>query len=164
MKVCVKCGIQYADNDAFCGNCGKPLVIPPPGYAGNTQSPYYRAESVKNSPTWKAYLFAAELLIGVFLLVSYSMLPYEMKRAELNTLAELTAQVKVVEMIYYSDSDSSSSYRARFRFEGGTEKVFKINKEYYKIIWEGETGTLFYKERPNKEGIDNRLFIRFEKD
>ena len=172
MNFCTKCGCQRAQGAVFCPKCGNAFdrgqqlpPPPPPNYINNNQQPAYQIKPLpeKKRSSWKIWLGVAEVLVGVFLLVAFCMIPYEMKKAELNTMSEQTAQVEVVKMSTYSNR-RSRSYRAYFKFEDGTEKIFVVNEKYYKIIWEGETGTLFYKERPNKKSVDNRIFIRFEKD
>lgn len=173
MKICTKCGYQYADSEAFCGHCGSTLAsgwqappTTPPNYINNNQQPAYQIKPLpeKKRSSWKFWIGAIEVLVGVFLLVAFCMLPYQMKKAELNTMPEQTAQVEVVKMHTYRNRRGPRKYRAYFKFEDDTEKIFVVDEEYYKIIWEGETGTLFYKERPNKKSVDNRIFIRFEKD
>jgi len=170
MKICTKCGYQYPDNEAFCGNCGNALVSGQPVPMGSPQ-PYNQQPAYQIRPLpakkslwkWKLWIGTSEVLLGVFLLVCFCMIPYEMKRAELNTMPEQIAQVEVIETNRHSSS-GNASYSIYFKFPDETEKKFSVEWEYYSIISKGEKGTLFYKERSNKNNVDNRLFIRFEKD
>ena len=98
-------------------------------------------------------------------MVAVCMIPFEKKNSDLNTMPEQTAHVEAIKVYTSKTSGHSRNYRACFKFEDGTEKLFDIGYEVYLIIEDGEKGTLFYKELPNKkDGMNNRLFIRFEKD
>jgi len=170
VKHCINCGYRWVDDEEFCGYCGNALSEEQQGFSASpakytaSQPSIYSPNTVQKTSSWKFWLITIEVLLGVFLLVCYCMLPYEMKKTDLNTLPEQTAQVDVVKMEHHRSRKGPGSYHAYFMFEDGTEKNFEIPWEYYRIIWEGETGTLFYKERSNKGNVDNRLFIRFEKD
>lgn len=171
MKLCTKCGYQYTDDDSFCGNCGNALTdrqqvspAPPPNYTSYIQPSVYQVMPVKRSSKWKSCLGVVEVIIGFFLIISFCMIPYEMKKAELNTMPEQIAQVEVIKTEIHRNSRGPDDYWVYVEFPDDTEKIFEIDEEYYDIIFEGETGTLFYKERSNKTSVDNRLFIRFEKD
>ena len=158
LKGCVNCGCQYADSEAFCGICGNPLAEKPSVPEGERR---YNRKRAKNRLTLKDLLLGAEIMAGLFLLMAFSMIPYEKQKGELNAMAEQTARVEVLEIKELRDSDGFNVY---FNFPDGREAVFRLRDEYFDIISQGETGTLFYKERSGKESLDNRLFIRFEKD
>ena len=170
MKICNKCGYQYQDSEAFCGNCGNALASGQPVPMGApqpyNQQPAYQIRPLpeKKSGKWKFWIGAIEVLLGIFLLVCFCMIPYQMKKAELNTMPEQTAQVEVIKTNRNYNSDGPDSYSIYFRFPNDTEKIFRVEEEYFNIISKGEKGTLFYKERSEKKSVDNRLFIRFEKD
>ena len=168
MRICTKCGCQYPDGEVYCGICGNPLVRIRPVSMGAPQVNQPSAYQIKPLPAkkrlpWKIWIGAIEILFGVFLLICFGMVPYEMKMGKLNTMPEQTAQVEVVKTVR-NHNKGSDSYFIYCKFPDDTEKTFSVEREYFNIIAEGEKGTLFYKERSNKKGVDNRLFIRFEKD
>jgi len=170
VKICNTCGYQYPDSEAFCGNCGNVLVGGQPVPMGvpqlYIQQPAYQIKPLpeKKHSNWKIWIGAIEVLIGFFLLICFCMIPYETKLTELNTLPEQATQVEVIKTDRYYNDNGPDSYYIYFKFPDNIEKIFNVNYDTYKNIQKGETGTLFYKERSNKESAHNRLFIRFEKD
>lgn len=154
MKYCQNCHYEFFDTEKFCAHCGQPLE----------KAEIQEVETISEMPKWKKKVLQIEVSIGIFLILCYGIIPYAIKQNDLNTFNEKTAQVKISEKFSSKRYRSTRKYRVYFEFKDGTKRGFKINKDYYEMIFEGETGTLYYKNRPDKNDLDNNLFIRFEKD
>jgi len=139
VKICSKCGIEYADDTMFCSNCGLqveekyiPPVVPQPQIIQQPQQPM-TIQPIKKSKTPLivgviVVVLAIAFIMGFFLIFSGSQDDAESQNDAVYNSGQFVGSWDEEYQVGVSNSNSIWTF-----YDDGTVKM--VNNQYSSVIW-----------------------------